>query len=103
MITEQRTSQGFTHTLADYEDATREGRYALAGQAADRLPLSEWSENRRGIMTPCTVALNWRSNVSDTAHDLLVAVTASENGGTAGSKKKLRKAARALLRALGED
>lgn len=98
---------GFAATLADYLTAEPSTRYGAAPdaatRAADRLPLSEWSEARRDILSPQTVAMNWRANVSDTAHDLREALTAQLNGGTAGSKKAVRKAARALLRALGED
>lgn len=92
------TAQGFAATLADYHAADRHDR-----AAADQLPLSGWSESRRDLLSPQTVAMNWRANVADTAHDLRESLTAAENGGTAGDPANVRAAAVALLRALGED
>lgn len=100
---EKRAKQprGFGATLADYSTAgTYQGAEARA--AADRLPLSEWSEARRDLLTPQTVALNWRANVADTAHELRELLTAHDNGGSVATVATIKASARDLLRALGE-
>ncbi len=107
------TGQGFAVTLANYH-AAGNLHGVTAEKAADALPMSPWGESARRMfadkpngeaytMTPQTVAMNWRANVSDTAHNLAQLIHAQENGGTKGTKKAIRKAARALLAALGED
>jgi len=100
-------SAGFVATLSDYYAASSANVHAdVRRAAADRLPLSEWSESMRAggaVATPKTTAMNWRSNVADTAHELRQAITAADNGGTAGNKKQIKRAARGLLRALGEE
>ncbi|MDF2990282.1 MAG: hypothetical protein K0S37_796 [Microbacterium sp.] len=131
-ISAQTEPRGFAATLADFDKAANSQRYALTSNtdiyaAADRLPLSEWGENARagmeraaaenphtggGRMTPQTVAMNWRANVSDTAHELREALAAwgalPAHGDRLTARQKIdaarnmRTAARALLRALGE-
>lgn len=101
------SARGFAATLADYLTAANSTRGGAAPdittRAADRLPLSEWSEAHRRDLSPQTIAMNWRANVGDTAHTLREALTAAQNGGTAGDPENVRAAAVALLRALGED
>lgn len=92
------SGRGFVHTLADFHAADRHDK-----DAAARLPLSEWSESRRDLLTPQTVAMNWRANVADLAYTLRETLTAADNGGTAGEPEKVRAAAADLLRALGEE
>ena len=101
------TARGFAHTLGDYLAAERSDRSGAAPdagtRAADRLPLSEWGESSRRLLSPQTVAMNWRANVGDAAHALRETLTAADNGGTAGEPEKVRAAAAELLRLLGEE
>lgn len=101
-------SRGFAATLANYSEASRmqDVGVSAAQIAADALPLSEWSEDRRFTipLTPQTVALNWRSNVADTAHALREALSdeAQESKPLRTYVVDVENAARALLAAIGE-
>jgi len=98
--------QGFAQTLADYADASNPTSGADWVQAAaDRLPLAPWGDERRHAipLNPDVVALNWRSNVADAAHELRRALVAREDGGTLGSPDNVALAALDLLRMLGEE
>ncbi len=107
MSAESSAPRGFPAVLGDYDLAVTSINYgatpSAATRSAQRLPLSEWSEARRDLLSNAAVAANWRANVSDCAHELRERLHAQENGGTNGSVGRVKEAARALLRALGES
>jgi hypothetical protein len=76
--------------------------------AADALPLSEWAEARRDLMTPQTIAANHALHVESAAHALRKALAWSddpseEGGGIVLGGLAVADAALALLAAIGED
>ena len=71
--------------------------------AADRLPLSEWSESRRDLMSPQTIAANHALHVRLTAHELREALGAPRTPAPAEKAARVAAAARDLLAAIGED
>ncbi|MEV5068904.1 hypothetical protein MRBLMI12_000460 [Microbacterium sp. LMI12-1-1.1] len=104
--------RGFAATLGAWLDADR-NRPDMARAAADRLPLRGSAADLReamarpsalgGRMTPQTIAVNWRAGVADAAHELRESLAAADAGGFAGRRHNIKKAARELLRMLGED
>ena len=86
----------------------------VALSAAARLPMSEWGEARRDLLTPQTVAVNHALHVSGCAHDLrrdaaileahyLAGIaTLPDEGAAYHNAGRLIESARALLAAIGE-
>ena len=101
------TTYRFGELLTDYQNATATTwPRAFREQSADRLPLSAAREryrNRTPEHGPDWVRASWQASVEDAARELHNLVTIHDNGGTASSPKKIKKAARDLLRLLGED
>jgi hypothetical protein len=100
-----------------YRDTAR--RFALAEQstrygaaptphalAAEKLPMSEWGEARRDMLSPRTIAANHASHVSGTAFNLRDALTRAEQEANPMHRLSIladvEDAARALLHAIGE-
>lgn len=78
---------------------------AISGQH-DALPMSNWAEARRDLMTPQTVAENHALHVQDCAAELreIIADVRPYSGWALNSEDaaQLADAARALLAAIGE-
>jgi hypothetical protein len=56
-----------------------------------------------GIVRDEFTARQWRASVEEAAWELGNLITIHDNGGTASSPRKIKNAARELLRLLGED
>jgi hypothetical protein len=77
-----------------------------ADDAANELPLDaarephRWSDkNHEHVWT----VRAWEASVEDAARELHNLITIHDNGGSASSPKKIKAAARELLRLIGED
>ena len=70
--------------------------------AADALPLNEWSEARRDMLTPQVVALNHMLHVNDCAAALRAALADMPANDVRSPEAAVERAALALLRAIGE-
>jgi hypothetical protein len=105
-ITEERRARRFSGLLEDHR-AALSGRDTMANDdRANRLPLPESRELYRWADSDHQhnwIARSWAGSVEDAARDLHNLVTIHDNGGTASSPKKIKNAARELLRLLGED
>jgi hypothetical protein len=75
-------------------------------EACERLPLSEWADALRVIMTPQTIAANHALHVSDCALDLRRALWEADETDDPMARlaalANVEDAARALLAAIGE-
>jgi hypothetical protein len=82
------------------------GRTMVADDAANDLPLDaqrepfRWTdrEHEHGWIVRA-----WEASIEDAARELHNLITIHDNGGTASSPKKIKRAARELLRLLGEE
>lgn len=77
-------------------------------EAAERLPVSEWSQVRRDLLSPQTVAANHALHVSGWAGELREAVeefatAGPEDTARAEIEQRVIDAGRELLRAIGEE
>lgn len=83
-----------------------EAAYGKPREAAKRLPLSEWAEAVRDLMTPRTIAANHALHVADCAHELRKALREAEETDNPIARlaalADVEDAARALLAAIGE-
>lgn len=93
----------FTDLLTDYQTALHSGHADIAADAAARLPLDALREEHRAGIAPLIITLGWAASVADTARELRELMVIHDNGGTSSSIKKIKRAARELLRLLGED
>lgn len=97
--------RGFRDVLTNYREAQRLRLTATA--AALALPLSPeravYAAQADGIVRDEYTARQWVASVEEAAHELRELVTIHDNGGTASSPRKIKNAARELVRLLGED
>lgn len=99
----------FTEALDDYTAVMSHPHSAARKyyDAAMRLPQDEGRQihvnQADGIVRAGYAARSWVAGVEDAARDLHNLITIHDNGGTASSPAKIKRAARKLLRLLGED
>ena len=99
----------FTEALDDYTAVTSHPHSAARQyyDAAMRLPQAESRQihvnQADGIVRADYAARSWVAGVEDASHNLPNLITIHDNGGTASSPAKIKRAARDLLRLLGED
>lgn len=74
--------------------------------AADKLPMSDWAEDRRDLMSPQTIAQNHALHVAEAVctlrEALATAVELGHHETGQPTRYPLKDAARALLAAIGE-
>lgn len=106
IATEERRARRFSGLLEDHAAAAT-GRDSMANDdRANRLPLATTRAGFKWIDAAHQhewIARSWAGSVEDAARELDNLVTIHDNGGTASSPKKIKNAARELLRLLGED
>lgn len=93
----------FLDTLDAYTVARMANTSAARRDAAERLPLDALRDphrHRDGAHGSEWIARAWGAAVADASHELHNLVTIHDNGGTASSPKKIKKAARELMRLL---
>jgi hypothetical protein len=91
-------SLSFLQTIAAYSQAREGNTFEL-----NQIPLSPSREGLREGAGSRTIINWWAASVTEQAHELRQLIWMHDNGGTASSPKKIKRAARELLRLLGEE